>query len=86
MPKKKEQIKVKVIKGDYGLHEEFKYNVQIWKSINYGRTFYYTGTGKFCRTKKEVKAYIKSVYQTWYKRWLHIKKVIKEAYVTNEGF
>lgn len=59
----KNKIKVKVIKDKYA---GFKYNVQVWRSAD-GKNFYYSGYGRFCKDKKEVKAYIKAVYQTWYK-------------------
>ena len=36
----------------------FPYNVQEWHSDD-GKTFVYSGFGKFCRTKAEAAAYIK---------------------------
>ena len=36
----------------------FKYNTQVWISIDGGDTFWYTGIGRFTRTKKEARQYI----------------------------
>ena len=35
----------------------YKYEVQRWTRINGGQTYAYCGFGKYCRTKKEARAY-----------------------------
>lgn len=41
--------------------KEYPYNVQIWNSIDSGKTFCYTGEGRFLKTKEEADAYIKEL-------------------------
>lgn len=36
----------------------FKYNVQVWLSIDGGESYWYTGVGRFVKTKKEARQYI----------------------------
>ena len=39
----------------------YRYNIQIWNSIDNGKTFHYCGSGKFCKTMEEVHNYIKTL-------------------------
>ena len=36
----------------------FHYNVSVWISVDDGKTFYYCGIGKFCKTREDCKRYI----------------------------
>lgn len=38
----------------------FAYNVQIWVSVDGGKTFGYAGNGRFCRTLEEAREYAAS--------------------------
>ena len=38
----------------------YSYNVQQWTSVDGGKTFWYCGFGKYCRTIEECKEYIKN--------------------------
>lgn len=40
-----------------------EYNVQIWWSIDGGKTYCYCGCGRFCRTEAEAQAYAASILQ-----------------------
>lgn len=40
-------------------YDGFKYNVQVWLSVDGGETYWYTGIGRFTRTKKEATQYIR---------------------------
>ena len=44
----------KVEKMSYPLDGVYNYNVQVWTSIDGGKTFWYAGIGKYCRNKYEV--------------------------------
>lgn len=39
--------------------EKYRFNVQVFTSSDGGNTFYYAGEGRFTRTKKEARKYIK---------------------------
>lgn len=39
-------------------NKDYPYNVQILNSIDGGKTFYYTGEGRFFETKEDVRQYI----------------------------
>ena len=47
--------KAKIIKTQ---NKDYPYNVQILNSIDDGKTFYYSGDGKFFETKEEVRQFI----------------------------
>lgn len=49
--------KAKIIKTQ---NKDYPYNVQILNSIDGGKTFYYTGEGKFLETKEDVRYFIES--------------------------
>ena len=36
----------------------YKYNVQVWLSIDGGESYWYAGIGRFVKTKKEARQYI----------------------------
>lgn len=42
----------------------YKFDVQLWKSIDGGETFWYTGNGKFCRSVEEADAYINRIFES----------------------
>lgn len=42
-------------------NEEYKYNVQIWRSIDGGKNFCYAGEGKFVKTKQELDNYLQQL-------------------------
>jgi len=46
-------------KTSFPLDGKYNYNVQKWLSLD-GVNFYYCGLGKFCKTRKEAKDYIKA--------------------------
>lgn len=39
--------------------EDYKYNVQIWKSTDGGKSWNYTGNGKFCQKREEIDEVVK---------------------------
>lgn len=41
----------------------YEYDVQIWRSIDGGKTYCYCGCGRFCRTEAEAQAYAASILQ-----------------------
>lgn len=49
--------KARIIKTQ---NKDYPYNVQILNSIDEGKTFYYTGEGKFLETKEDVRHFIES--------------------------
>lgn len=42
-------------------NKDYLYNVRILNSIDGGKNFYYTGNGKFVRSKEEAESYLKSL-------------------------
>ena len=48
-----------VIEKNNNAIDGHKYNVQIWVSIDGGTNYYYCGVGRFCKTKKECKEFIR---------------------------
>jgi len=59
----KKQFKQKVIIEDRRKEKNpyFKYNVKILNSNNFGKTYFYTGNGKFTKTKKDALLYRKNI-------------------------
>ena len=52
----------KIIVNDNPNHPlGYRYNVQIWNSVDGGKSFYYCGIGRFCKTMDEVHNYIKTL-------------------------
>lgn len=49
--------KYKIEKTSFPLDGVYNYNVQVWLSIDNGKSYCYTGIGKFFKTKKEAKNY-----------------------------
>ena len=49
--------KAKIIKTQ---NKDYPYNVQILNSIDGGKTFYYTGEGKFLETKEDARHFIEN--------------------------
>lgn len=45
------------------LIDGYKYNVQVWISVDGGENFYYCGMGKFCKTEREATEFI-----AWHKK------------------
>jgi len=43
-----------------------KYNVQVWTSVDGGKNYYYCGVGRFCKSKRECKEFIR-IYKKEYK-------------------
>ena len=37
----------------------YRFDVQLWRSYDGGKTFVYAGTGKYCKTDEELRQYIK---------------------------
>lgn len=58
---KKQVIKTVLIKRFYYPVNGYKYNAEIFTSLDGGKTFWYTGNGKFFRTRKEAVAYKKKI-------------------------
>lgn len=52
---------VKIKKFTFPLDGVYKYDAQVWTSIDGGKTFYHCGCGKYCKTLAEAKAYKKQV-------------------------
>ena len=50
--------KVVILKSN---NEEYPYNAQIHTSTDYGRSFYYAGNGRFCKTQEEAEDYKKEI-------------------------
>lgn len=57
--------KSKLIKTD---NPDYPYNVQIWNSIDRGKSFCYTGNGKFFKTKLEAENYREKLKATGIKK------------------
>lgn len=53
-----EMVKFKILPLDIPF-EGYLFNVQLWKSIDGGKTFCYAGFGKYCRNVEEVDSYIR---------------------------
>ena len=48
----------KVEKMSYPLDGVYNYNVQVWVSVDGGKSYWYAGIGKYCRNKREVSRFI----------------------------
>ena len=44
--------------------QEYRYNVQVHKSYDGGKTWWYAGHGRFCRTLAEAHRYARQVQST----------------------
>ena len=42
----------------YPLDGVYKYNVQVWTSVDGGKSYWYAGIGKYCRNKNEARKFI----------------------------
>ena len=53
--------KVVIEKNYYPIAGIYKYNAQKVNSVDGGKSFYYCGEGRFCKTLKEANAYKREV-------------------------
>lgn len=51
--------KYNIEKTSFPLDGIYNYNVQVLISVDGGKNYYYTGIGKFVKTKKAAREYIK---------------------------
>lgn len=56
MPKIQKKFKISKMCFPF---EKYRFNVQVLTSSDGGNTFYYAGEGRFTRTKKEARKYIR---------------------------
>lgn len=50
--------KYRIEKTSFPIDGVYNYNVQVLISIDGGNNYYYSGIGKFCKTRKDAKKYI----------------------------
>ena len=50
--------KYNIEKTSFPIDGEYNYNVQVLISVDGGKNYYYTGIGRFVKTKKEARQYI----------------------------
>lgn len=48
---------VKIKKLNYPIDNTYKYDAQLYRSVDGGRTFYHCGEGRYCKTFAEAKEY-----------------------------
>lgn len=46
-------------------YQGYRYNVQEWNSVDGGRTYFYSGIGKYFRLKSEAVKYASSFDDAW---------------------
>lgn len=51
------QRKYKIEKNSFPIDGVYNYNAQVWLSVDGGKSFYYCGIGKFCKTLKDAEAF-----------------------------
>lgn len=53
--------KVTISKLSFPLDGVYRYDAQVWRSIDGGKTFYHCGDGRYCKTRKEAKEYARKI-------------------------
>ena len=57
MKKEKVITKVNIRKNFYPVYGVYKYDAQVLRSIDGGRTFYHCGEGRYCKSYKEARTF-----------------------------
>lgn len=52
-------VKYKVEKLHFPIDGIYNYDVQEWRSVDNGKTWWYCGYGRYCQTLKEANEYVR---------------------------
>ena len=56
----------------------YLYNAQIVRSVDSGKTFWYCGNGKFCKSREEAVNYAESIIPDG--KWSNMKSFLSDTY------